>query len=380
MKILYLTNCTLERSSGIAKKMMSQCRAMSTFCDKVDLVSVAYHDVRFIDFLSKSSIELEIDTNIYTSISPFARLLRKIRKVFCSINDEKITEAYDIIYIRRLGPLLPTYISFIKKIKKNAKVYYEIPTYPYIQEHMKISINNFSILLFEYRSIERLKKVVDEFVVVVEIEDKKARERLGKYKIIPNGFDVDSVKIRTAPVLDKEVHILGLANLAYWHGFDRIITGMARYTGPYKIVFHLAGGTGNEEIEKLRNLASNLGVLDNVVFHEPLFGEKLAEVFDICHVAAGALGGHRKGFHHTSELKLREYCARGIPFFMSCNDPNFENFDFALRVSEDDSPIDIAAICEFTKKVYLEKNHPELMHNFAKENIDWKILLKRLFD
>lgn len=380
MKILYITNCTLERSSGISKKIMSQCRAMLNFSEKVDLVSLAYHDVRFVNFLNESTIDSEIDTNIYLLISTLAKILRKIKKLLFPINDEKITEVYDVIYIRRLTPLVPSYISFIKKIKKNAKVYYEIPTYPYIQEHMKISINNFSILLFEYRSIERLKKVVDEFVVVVEIEDKKARERLGKYKIIPNGFDVDSVKIRTAPVLDKEVHILGLANLAYWHGFDRIITGMARYTGPYKIVFHLAGGTGNEEIEKLRNLASDLGVIDNVIFYEPLYGEKLNEIFDECHVAAGALGIHRKELHLTSELKLREYCARGIPFFMSSYDPQFENLEHKFKVSEDDSPIDIAAICEFTKKVYLEKNHPELMHNFAKENIDWKILLKRLFD
>lgn len=380
MKILYLTNCTLERSSGTAKKMMSQCRAMSTFCDKVDLVSVAYHDVRFIDFLSKSSIELEIDTNIYTSISPFARLLRKIRKVFCSINDEKITEAYDIIYIRRLGPLLPTYISFIKKIKKNAKVYYEIPTYPYIQEHMKISINNFSILLFEYRSIERLKKVVDEFVVVVEIEDKKARERLGKYKIIPNGFDVDSVKIRTAPVLDKEVHILGLANLAYWHGFDRIITGMARYTGPYKIVFHLAGGTGNEEIEKLRNLASDLGVIDNVIFYEPLYGEKLNEIFDECHVAAGSLGIHRIGLQNGSVLKLREYCSRGIPFFYAYNDENFKKFIFSTTIPVDENPVDLNFICKFLEEVYSKNNHVDKMRKYAEKNLTWTSILKKLFD
>jgi len=380
LKVLYITNCTLERSSGVAKKIISQCRAMSSFSEKVDLVSIAYHDVRFVNFSNESRIDSEIDTSIYVSISPLAKIIRKIKKIFCPINIDKIVESYDIIYIRRLSPLVPTYISFIKKIKKNAKVYYELPTYPYIQEHLKITIENLFILIFEFRSIERLKKVVDEFVVVCEVEDKTARDRLGKYRIIPNGFDVSYVKIRTAPLLKNEIHILGLANLAYWHGFDRIITGMAQYKGPYKVVFHLAGGTGNEEIEKIRNLASKLAVTQNVVFHEPLYEEKLDALFDICHVAAGALGGYRKGFHLTSELKLREYCARGIPFFMSCYDPEFENFQHKFKVPEDDSPIDIAAICEFTKEVYIEKNHPELMHNFAKENIDWKILLKRIFD
>lgn len=367
MKVLYITNWTLERSSGVAKKIMSQCHAMLNFSEKVDLVSIAYHDVRFVNFINESSIDSEIDTNIYKSQTPLSKILQKIKKVLCPINTEKITETYDVIYIRILTPLVPSYIFFIKKIKKNSKVYYEIPTYPYIQELKKISIKNLCVLLFEFRSIERLKKVVDEFVVVIEIEDKKARERLGKYRIIPNGFDVSSVKRRNAPLPDKEIHILGLANLAFWHAYDRIIVGMAQYEGPYKIVFHLAGGSGKNEIEKLRKMAKDLGVIDNVIFYDPLYGKELDAIFEVCHVAAGALGGHRVGVHFTSELKLREYCARGIPFFMSCYDPDFEKVEFAMKVSEDDTPIDINKICDFTEKVYLKGKHVETMHNYAKE-------------
>ena len=232
----------------------------------------------------------------------------------------------------------------------------------------------------EFRAIERLKTVVDEFIVVTEIQDEKARNRLGKFKIIPNGFDVSSVSVRTAPALDKEVHILGLANLAFWHGYDRIITGMAKYDGPYKIFFHIAGGTGYSEIQNLRNLAVQLDVADNVIFYNPLYGKELDALFNVCHVAAGALAIHRKGLHVTSELKLREYCARGIPFFISSYDPDFENVDFSLRVTEDDAPIDVANICDFIEKIYSQKNHAQLIHNFAEKNIDWAILLKRLFE
>lgn len=98
MKVLYITNGTLERSSGVAKKIMSQCRAMSSFSEKVDLVSLAYHDVRFVNFLNESSIDLEIDANVYKLISPLSKVLRKIKKVLCPIKDNKITEPYENIY------------------------------------------------------------------------------------------------------------------------------------------------------------------------------------------------------------------------------------------------------------------------------------------
>ena len=379
MKVLYLINNTIDPSSGISKKIMSQCSAMLHFCKKVDLVSIAYHDLRFVDFLNDHKISIGLNSSIYGSLSKLSKILLKIKKVFSFINTDNFVESYDIIYIRRFIPLLPSYIYFLKKIKKNAKVYYEIPTYPYIQEHKELSVQNLLVLIFEHRSIERLKNVVDVFVVNTEIQDEKARNRLGEYKIIPNGFDVSSVHVRIAPLLANEIHILGLANLAFWHGYDRIVTGMAEYKGPYKIIFHLAGGSGTEEIEKIRILASKLDVIDNIVFHEPLFGDKLTEVFDICHVAAGALGGHRVGLHYTSELKLREYCARGIPFFMSCYDPDFENFDYALKVTEDDTPIDMACICNFAINANLDKKHVKLMNKFAKDHVDWTIILKQLF-
>lgn len=382
MKVLYVTSCTIEKSSGVSKKILSQCRAMKLFSEKVDLVSLAFNDTRFIVYSEEGNSGGKFNSDKNSNATIFSKIMHKIKKVLCPVNITNFIDSYDVIYIRRFVPLIPSYISFIKKIKKEAKVYYEIPTYPYLQEHMSLSIQNITILPFEYKSIERLKKVVDEFVVVTEIEDKKARERLGKYRIIPNGFDVSSVTVRNVPPLNNEVHILGLANVAFWHGYDRIISGMANYKGHYRIIFHLVGGKVTKEIEKLRCLATKLGVANDVIFYKPLYGKELDNIFNICHVAAGSLGIHRIGLLNVSALKLYEYCARGIPFFMSYNDDSLKAIsDFYHLIDADDTPVDINELCLFIERVSnINKDCSLGMRKYAEENIDWKNRMRKIFE
>jgi glycosyltransferase involved in cell wall biosynthesis len=318
------------------------------------------------------------------------KLSMRLKEVFSPIPQNicnKILEfSPDIIYIRQITYLSPAYIHTFKKIKGNAKIFYEIPTYPYIQEY-KTNILNINNLLaniisfiFAFRSIERLRKVIDEFVVVNEIDDKTAKERLGKHRVITNGFDVSSVSVKKSPKLENEIHILGLANLAIWHGYDRIITGISEYKGPQKIIFHLAGGEGKAEAEKLKKQAMQFGISSNIIFYPPLYGKELSELFDKCHIAAGSLGMHRIKLQKGSILKLREYCSRGIPFLTSYLDDDFNNFKFCVKFEASDEPIDMYGICNFVETIHKTENYPQIMREYAEENLDWKVKMSKLFD
>ena len=54
------------------------------------------------------------------------------------------------------------------------------------------------------------------------------------------------------------------------------------------------------------------------------------------------------GLTEASVLKAREYCAWGIPFIITCTDPDFsDDFPFILRIPADETPVDLETVIEF---------------------------------
>jgi glycosyltransferase involved in cell wall biosynthesis len=197
---------------------------------------------------------------------------------------------------------------------------------------------------------------------------------------IANGFDVRSVEVRNHPLFDKRnLHILFIGNICRWHGLDRMIRGIANYQGPVQIHFHIVGD--GPEFENLKRLKNSVAPGAGIHFHGFLRGIQLDTMFDTCHIAVGSLGMNRKGLRQTSELKAREYCARGIPFIIACGDPDFpDNFPYILRLVADESPINMEEVISFAQKIYNTPNHPAIMKRYAEENLDWTVKVKKLKD
>ena len=380
MKILYISQASYSRVCSASKKIYSQCNALIQLGNICECISIFRNESKLYRFGENE----EFFKDVVLQESLWNKINRWFKLFFSSISEEtvQIISEYspDIIYIRNISPLLPSYISFIKKIKGKAKIFWELPTYPYFKEYFQpFKITSLIHMLFDFRSIERLHKVVDEFVVVNEIE-RRAAGRLGAHRVIPNGFDVSSVPVRKPPELNDEIHILGLANLASWHGYDRIIAGISVYKGPKRIIFHLVGGSGKAEVEKLKTQAIQLGISSNVIHYPPLYGKELTELFDKCHIAAGSLGMHRIKLQKGSILKLREYCSRGIPFFIAYADEDFNDFEFCATFEPSEEPIDMNQVCNFIETVYETEDYPQIMRKYAEGNLDWKVKMSKLFD
>ena len=380
MKILYIAQTSNSRTCSASKKIYSQCKALIQLGNICKCISIFRNEGRLYHF----NEDEEFFKDVVLQESLWSKISRWFKLFFSSISEETVQIILDyepdVIYIRNISPLLPSYISFIKRIKGKAKVFWELPTYPYFKEYFQpFKIASLIHMLFDFRSIERLRKVVDEFVVVNEIIGKEA-ERLGVHRVIPNGFDVSSVPVRKPPELNSEIHILGLANLASWHGYDRIIDGISKYKGSKRIVFHLAPGSGKFELEKLKSLAMQLGVSESVIPYPPLYGKELTGLFDKCHIAAGSLGMHRIQLYKGSILKLREYCSRGIPFFIAYKDEDFKNFSFCATFEPSEEPIDMNQVCSFIETVYETEDYPQIMRKYAEANLDWEVKMSKLFE
>jgi glycosyltransferase involved in cell wall biosynthesis len=258
--------------------------------------------------------------------------------------------------------------------KRTSKIVIEYQTIEPVEYRLK---RKYLHLFIDFFHGDAIRKYSDAIVGVTEEITRYQLNRSGitnKPQItIGNGFDVASVPERDARQYDNtELHLLCVANVSKWHGLDRLLKGMAEYRGNTRIIFHIAGG--GDEILPLRQLVEKLNIRNQVIFHGFKTGKELDSLFNTCHIAVGSLGIHRKGLTQTSELKAREYCARGIPYIIACADPDFpDDFPYIHRVSPDDSQIDIEKIIEFAQMVCTDPDHPKKMRAYALEHLDWSV-------
>ncbi|NEQ52126.1 MAG: glycosyltransferase, partial [Leptolyngbya sp. SIO3F4] len=175
--------------------------------------------------------------------------------------------------------------------------------------------------------------------------------------------------------------LIGVANVSPWHGYDRILKGLADYLkrpifSRRKVIFHIVGAR-YPYLRELQALVSQLNIDEWVVFHQPTQGEALDVLFRESHLAIGVLGGHRKGLEIMSPLKNREYCARGIPFVLSHQDPDFsEEFQYCLRVPGNEEPVDIEKLINFLDSFHDLTYAAQCLREYAQEKLDWSTKLQ----
>lgn len=203
-----------------------------------------------------------------------------------------------------------------------------------------------------------------------------------KIRLIGNGIDIDTVIIRDAEPSwpSSAFHLLGVANVSEWHGYDRIIRGMAHYRDtqprPLDIFFTIVGS--GQAIDDLKELCHLLNLTNKVYFPGPLHGKKLLDEYCKAHLAVDAIGIYRKGMSVASTLKSREYCAIGIPFISSYKDYDFDGDEpFRYCVSQTDNYQEIATLFA---DIFSKKSLPckEEIRDFAEKRLSWSSKLEQL--
>jgi glycosyltransferase involved in cell wall biosynthesis len=282
---------------------------------------------------------------------------------------------YDFLYIRY--PLaIPSFLRFLRDTKRAnpaTKIIVEVATFPYRQELR--SPKQRVLLALDDLGHGRLKDYVDVIVTFF------GQSEIFGIPCIPiaNGIDMDSIPFKVKASSGRGVSMIVVANLARWHGIDRMLRGLAEHLehkGARPVVLSIVGD--GPAANGLRALTRDLGLEDVVRFHGMHSGAELDALFANADLALSSLGMHRLGLHRSSSLKAREYCARGIPFVIASDDPDFpEGVPFVYRVAADESPIDVAAVVEFIDK--LRERSPEYMmemRRYAEKRLTWKAKLE----
>ncbi len=206
-----------------------------------------------------------------------------------------------------------------------------------------------------------------------------------KIKLVGNGVLVESVPFRASkPIFDKACfNLAGAAYFGFWHGYDRVIRSIHAYNvenslnpDRVRINFYIVGD-GFEKVNLIK-LVKDLDLEDQVHFLGVKEGGDLARCFENVHVGICNLAEFRKGLSFISELKTRDYTARGIPFILACDDIDFLGpLPFVFRCRNDDSLIDLDEVIEWYTGLDRKYDDFSFMRRFAIQKLDYTIKVKQ---
>lgn len=199
---------------------------------------------------------------------------------------------------------------------------------------------------------------------------------------ISNGISVKDIPFSGSLRSDNyNVSIIFVASVfSVWQGLERLLDGLAVYTGSIRVIVTLLGTVNQRQharIDEVNRGQKNV----KVVCPGPRYGEEAAEYFANQSVAVSTLSLFKKNMREACPLKTREYVARGLPFVYAYDDPDIpDNVEFALKLPATDRPVDIEQVVDFCQRVGERTDVSHQMRCFAEKNLDWTIKTQQMYD
>ena len=378
MKILFLVYHGFSEYSGISKKIHYQVKGLRENGHEVHLCYYGFaansHRCRYVD----GKVIKDYGTGAWAGMRQ--RIDYDCVYEYCRQN------GIQFVYARCFQNANPWLIRFFQRLNRlGVKSVTEIPTYPYDQEFATFPFKERLGLKVDQLFRNRLAREMAAIVTFSEAEQVFGQRTIR----ISNGVDFESIPLHQfVKPADGSIHLIGVAEVHIWHGYDRLIRGLGEYyqkkaTGQPNVYFHVVGGVHEHDMEvgttwypAFRTMINEYGIADKVVFHGQLFGEQLDTIFNQCQFAIGSLARHRSGITVIKTLKNREYATRGMPFVYSECDSDFDGKPYVLKVPADESPIDIQQILAFIDNHHLEAQ--EIRKTV--EHWMWRIQMKMVVD
>jgi len=348
---------------GVARKVRSQMKVLSsTF------------DMQFDERHAKASLLI-------------TRILKALPWV--SFNYSlKVNKAYrlaDFVYLRFDGAdrRLVKFFRLLKHIHPQIQVIVEFPNWPIPYEEVLASPLHYFAAAKTRKHMQQLASYID--LVLTYSDD---NEILGRSTMsIMNGIDTEQIPMRI-PQMDKprQISLIAISAMQHWHGYERLLMGLANYYangGERDIHLNMVGQ--GPMLHTYKSIVNDYGLSSHVTFHGPLLGDDLDTVFNQSRIGILSLGVHRIGLHKTSELKSREYLARGLPMIGSCSLDLFPDGNSAvyLRMPANDSALDVRRLINFHDSIFSTNREMEVVTQLrliAEQKIDMTVVMRPVLD
>lgn len=374
MKALFIHFYDFSPHSGISKKIIAQMDALRMCRMEVELCYMK---------IDERGNQLRIAGEKVISNygrGPLASIIKWFD--FEPITEYILSNKIDFVYIRSFYNTNPQLLRLIRKSRESgAAVVLEIPTYPYDNEVKSSPLKHRFIFFINRLFRMRLGRYLN---AIVTFSDYDTIHGVKTIKI-SNGIDFNSIRVkRRGSYNPKELRMVGVADIRFWHGFDRVIEGMANYyskygieNAPVKVTFDIVGDGVREDVDKLRELIKTRRLGSVVKLLGNKSGEDLSDIFDNSDFGIASLGRHRSGITKIRTLKNREYAARGIPFIYSETDEDFDHMPYVMKAKADDSPVNIEDLIEFYQSL---ESTPEQIRGSIENTLSWRVQMQKVID
>lgn len=380
MRILYVIYFSVfdKRETGVLKKVRNQINALIDLKNDVDLCSLEENHVLLQSYGEKRRYNTKKSFNIR-------------KRIWCAVKRISKDQHYDAVYIRLPGFIDSSFRRTIKLFKRNGtKVLLEIPTYPIkgeLENNLKYYVKRgkiFGLLIrvFLYCMHGVYAKFAHRYID--KIVTFMPYEKIWNIEVIyiDNGVNTEECHA-VQKTIHEGINLIVVANIAKWHGIDRLILGLKDYYNHQdykeKVYFLIIGET--ELVDELKQYSKELGVFDYCRFLGRKEGEALYLEYCKADIAVGSLGMHRINVMDGSTIKIKEYCSLGIPFIYAYNEREIDdNFKYALKLKADESAINIFQIIDFFKDLEMDEKKSIEMHEFAERRFSWKKQMKYVLE
>jgi hypothetical protein len=196
-----------------------------------------------------------------------------------------------------------------------------------------------------------------------------------KINIIYNrdGADCQSVKLRTPEYNSEKIKLLfmkGSSMQQPWSGLERLMRSIERQESDL-FELYITGNVVEKELYD-KPFVKLTGRLSN---------EELEQLVNEVDLGVSNLANYMIGFNETTNLKSRDYYARGLPFIQANTMPDIDGTDaqrYYLLLPNNDTDIDVQRVYDFALSMRKDKFHAGKMRFFAEKNLDWKVTVAEL--
>lgn len=293
----------------------------------------------------------------------------------------------DFVYFRKplsMNWAFRKYLRWIKKQNPNIELIMEIPTYPYDEELLARHVD-FPLYLYDLYGRKLIKKRIDRISILTDDS-----EIFGVKAIhFKNGFDFSKVRQVKKEYQRERIDFCCVAEFAFWHGYDRLIRGVSDYyknSGSKDVFIHMIGN--GSELEKLKELVNDLEIEDRFKFYGRVESNQLMELYDLCDVGIGDLGGYRKKSYYSCAIKNKEYIAVGLPLVVGgkCDVSKVKELSkYVYTALNDESNINIKEIIDFYENLAKEFNYDlnemhSVIRDLSKKEFAWDVAMQNVVE
>lgn len=365
-KYIYYVRIDEEKPTGIQKKILAQLKVLNRGGSQCEM----YY------------LESECDSKYRFFLQNIPGIGHKYSKW---IYDESLS-SLDYLYIRRPSVFDTAFLKYLGKIKNNnpkIKIVCELPTYPYDAEYTG-KAGKFTLMV-DKRNRKKMQGLIDAFAIVAwnSIED-----MLWGIPVLPifNGIDLNKIKKIVKRERDNtQINLLCIAYFSPWHGYEKFIEALASYyrsKAQHKqdVYLHMVG-TG-PELDKYKEIVKRNAIEDKVIFYGEV-NEGVDEIYQKCDIGVCSINSRHFGVLLSSQLKSREYLAKGLPI-ITCGDIDvLQAHDFPYELIVDyDRKIDFGRVVEFYNNKVLPdpKKATDEIRKFAENTCDWSSTMASVLD